>query len=388
MRWALAVLLLSPTLSRADDLRLLGGKVLSGKTTEITEAGIKMKADGKEIATPLEQILALELRPVKGLLASTKYSAARLIDDTVLNCQEKGIAFAGKEVELTLLSGAKFKLPLSYITWVVRDANDAELMKKWDRLVKDKVRADRLIVLKDGELNPLEGTLGAVDEKNQTIDFTQGTEKIAAKLEKAHGLIFFRPDAAAKEPLCRVFDSQGNVLTATSLKLVKDAFELKTTFGASIDLKEEAVARIDFNMGKLMFLSDLEPSRVVEKSRIGLAEPYRRDANLDGQPIQLDQAYAKGLSLHAHTELEYPLQGKFKEFKAVLGVDSRVGTASHAKVTIICDGTEKFSDTVSGKVRPIVVDVKGVTTLRIIVSSPDFFGLGDHATLADAQVRK
>jgi hypothetical protein len=60
----------------------------------------------------------------------------------------------------------------------------------------------------------------------------------------------------------------------------------------------------------------------------------------------------------------------------VLGVDARVGTASQAKVTIYCDGAMRFSETVTAKVRPIMLDVKGVTTLRIVVSSPDFFGLG------------
>ncbi len=72
-------------------------------------------------------------------------------------------------------------------------------------------------------------------------------------------------------------------------------------------LKRETVARLDFNIGKLTFLSDLEPAKVVERSGIGLITHYRKDANLDGEPILLEKQHAKGLSLHAHTELSYQL---------------------------------------------------------------------------------
>jgi hypothetical protein len=391
----IGVLLLAAAQAGADELRVLGGKVVSGKTTAISAGEIVIQAEGGEVKTPLGQALALDFRPAKGIPAGAKYMDVRLVDDTILHCQ--AVEFLGKpaegkdkrdQVELTLLSGAKLKLPLDFITWFVRDGHNAALMKQWDAMVTEKVRSDRVVLLKKEGLDPGEGTLGTVNPKEKTIAFTREGTTIQARLENIHGLIFFRPEPPGETPLCRVHDAQGNVMTAASLTYKGAAFELVTTFGAKVALAADAVARIDFNMGKLAFLSDMEPGRVVEKSKLGLVEPYRRDTNLDGQPIQLDRAYAKGLSMHAYTELDYNLAGKFKEFKAVLGVDARVGTASQAKVTIYCDGAMRFSETVTAKVRPIMLDVKGVTTLRIVVSSPDFFGLGDHATLADAQVSK
>jgi len=385
--WALTVLLIVAGSTWADEVRTISGKVVSGKTTAISDGEIVITTAAGDVRTPLSQVIALDLRPAKGIAAGTKYTDVRLVDDTILHCQN--VAFLGKEMELTLLSGIKLKLPLAFVTWLVRDAQEPKIMAQWEKILAAKIRGDRVAILRDGDLNALEGTLSTVDTKEQTITFTrEGGISIPAKLDKLHGLFFFRPDPPTETPLCRVFDSQGNTLAAAGITFKGDTFELKTTFGAMVELKVEAVARIDFNMGKLAFLSDMDPTRVVEKSRLGFVEPYRRDLNLDGQPILLDRSYGKGLSMHAYTELDYNLQGKFKQFKAVLGVDSRVGTSSQARVAIYLDGSLKFNETVSGKVLPIVLDVKGVSTLRIVVSSPDFFGLGDHATLADPQVTK
>jgi hypothetical protein len=162
---------------------------------------------------------------------------------------------------------------------------------------------------------------------------------------------------------------------------------LTTSFGAKVSLKRDQLAKLDFNIGKLTFLSDLEPAKVVERSGIGLVTHYRKDANLDGEPILLEKQHAKGLSLHAHTELSYNLAGKYKDFKARLGVDVRTGGDSQALVTIYCDGDKRFAETVSIKAsRDIALSVKDVQTLRIVVSSRNILDLHDHATLADARV--
>lgn len=389
-RWfSLAVLLLCPVLAAADTLRTLDGKVHTGTLTDITATDVILQTESGPVKTPMAQVLFLDLRPAKGLPAGTKYIDVRLLDDTVLHCQD--VAFLGKEVELTLLSGAKFKLALSYITWFLRNAQDPGLMAQWEKMTKEKIRTDRVIVQKAGDLIPLEGLLGAVDPEAKTITFTQeGVDPYGAKLDKVAGLIFFRPDPPKETPICRVLDTQGNALSATNLLLKKDAIELTTTFGGKVELAADAVSRIDFNMGKLAFLSDMEPSRVVEKFALGWNEPYRRDANLDGQPIQLqEKSFVKGLSMHAYTELEYELGGKFKEFKAMVGADQRVGaTPSRARVAIYLDGALKFNETVTGKSWPLALEVAGVNSLRIVVSSPDIFGRGDHATVGDAQLTK
>jgi hypothetical protein len=143
-------------------------------------------------------------------------------------------------------------------------------------------------------------------------------------------------------------------------------------------------------MGKLTYLSALTPSKVVEKSGVGLPIAYRKDKNLDGEPIVLgDKAFPKGLSMHAYTQLEYNLGGKYKEFKAFLAVDPRVGSESKARVTIEADNQQLHSEevTTATPLRQLTLTLpKKAGRLRITVSSSNILDLHDHVTLADAKV--
>lgn len=381
----LALLLILNSPLAAAELTTLTGKNVQGTVISLNDTEITMRTDaGQMVVTPLSQVLALDLRSAKGI-GPGKFSDVRLLDDTILHCGK--VAFKGQQVELTLLSELVITLPLNHVLSVVHEAQNETLMKRWSEIVAQKARRDRIVILRDGELNALEGTLGEVDA--QTIQFKrEGVGAIPVRFDRLHGLIFFRLEAPADNPLCRIYDVGGNMLTAVKLGFDGQNYLVTTSFGAKVPMPAESLAKLDFNLGKVTFLSDLEPAKVVERPGLGLPTPFRRDANLNGEPIVLDKNYAKGLSLHAHTELEYKLGGKYKELKAILGVDSRVSeTESKAVVTIYCDGEKRFSEMVNAKaIRPIALNIKDVQVLRIVVSARDFSNLHDHATLAEVRV--
>src|SRR5436190_7550016 len=87
LRTLLALLLLAP-LAAADELRTLGGKTHSGTVTNITEKEITLKTADAEVTVPLAEVLALDLRAVKGVPTGVPYSDVKLLDDTVLHCSK------------------------------------------------------------------------------------------------------------------------------------------------------------------------------------------------------------------------------------------------------------------------------------------------------------
>lgn len=371
--------------SSADELKTLAGKNFTGTVTGISSSSVTIRTDKETVDTPLSQVLALELRAVKGMVG--KYTAVRLVDDTLLQCTR--ISLKKDQAELTLSGGVKVGLPLSAIVWLIHEAQNDNLRKRFDDEISKRIKKDRIFILRDEEVNPIEGTLGEVDAKGETIQFKpEGADAISISLERVHGLAFYRSESATQTPICKMIDVHGNQFYAKSVAYNGKEFDLTTTFGAKITLRADAVAKFDYNMGKLTFLSDMEPVKIYYRTWSPFNQ-YRKDTNLDKETIILEKQHAKGITLNAHTELDYKLDGKFKEFKATLGVPrgSESQSLVRATVTIYCDGEKKFSEVITAKtIRPISLNVKDVNILRIVVSGPNEVESYHNVTLAEARV--
>jgi hypothetical protein len=385
---SLALFLIVVSISSAEELKLLQGRSISGKLLTISPSEITMKTDKGKVTIPLRQVLGLEIQPPAKEIKARSYADVRLIDDTLLHCTQ--ISFKGRNVTLTLPSGITLQLPLNQMVWFMREAQDAQLRKKWDELLAVKVKGDRVVVLQQGELNSLEGTFGDMDEKGKTIQFRQDAgEVVPIAVERLHGMIFHRLEAANRVPVCRIIDTQGNTLSVVAIHYDGKKYAVTTTFGSTITFAPKGLAALDFNLGKLTYLSDMTPTKVIERSGAGLVVHYRKDTNLDGEPIRLGKVgYSKGLSIHAHTELEYDLAGKYKQFQAIIAVDPSIGVESQPVVTIVCDGEKRFSRVFTSRDPPqtISLNVKDVAALHIVVSSQNFLDLHDQVTLANALI--
>jgi hypothetical protein len=382
----LVLLVASPTL--ADELRTLDGKAISGSLVSLDNKEIVFKAnDGGTSNHPLDTVLGLELKPIVGL-GGKAYTEIRLVDDTVLRCKEATLK--DKDVAVVLTSGQAFKVPLASVVTLLKGAEDAKVRRAFDTLVNSAGKRDRLVTVFGDTVNDLEGTFGEVDAKGETITFKSADgDDLKPLLTKVRGMIYYRETPANLQPICMVYDIDGSAIVANKVAIKGDKLTLSTTIpGVTLTLAQADIARFDYNMGKLTFLSDLTPTKVVEESAVGLIVTHRKDLNLDGEPLKLGgQTYKKGLSLHAHTELEYDLKGKYKKFSAVLGVDPREGTDSKATVTIEVDGRSKFSQVITEqKNEELNIDVTKAKTIRIIVTSSNFLDLHDHVTIANPKV--
>jgi hypothetical protein len=384
----LFALLLLPALAVADELRTLDSKALTGSLVSLDDKEIVFKAaDGGTTRHPLETVLGLDLRPVVGL-GGKAYAEIHLVDETVLRAE--AVALKGKELEVVLFSGQAFKVPLVSVANILKGAEDAKIRKAFDGLVNAGTKRDRVVIVSDDAINDLEGTLGEADAKGEKIAFKSvDGEELQVPLSRLRGIIFYREAPANLQPLCTIYDVDGNAIVASKVLAKGDKLTVATTIpGMTLTLAQSSAARFDFNMGKLTFLSDLTPSKVIEDSAVGLVVTHRKDANLDGEPLMLEsQVYKKGLSLHAHTELEYDLKGKYKQFTAVLGVDPREGGDSKATVSIEVDGRTKFSEVITAqKTVSLNIDVSKAKAIRIIVTSSNFLDLHDHVTIANPKV--
>lgn len=98
--------------------------------------------------------------------------------------------------------------------------------------------------------------------------------------------------------------------------------------------------------------------------------------------------YSKGLGTHANSHLIYSIDGKYKTFKSVIGLDDRVGGGGSVTYEVHGDGRLLYSSELlngNSNALPISVDVTGVNKLELKVwKNGD--NSNDYANWADARL--
>ncbi|MBC8108050.1 MAG: NPCBM/NEW2 domain-containing protein [Anaerolineae bacterium] len=111
----------------------------------------------------------------------------------------------------------------------------------------------------------------------------------------------------------------------------------------------------------------------------------------DGQALKINGVtYAKGLGVHAASDLRYSLVGgNYTSFSTLYGVDDEEGGAGSVKFQIYLDGVLAFdSGTVRGNqaAKSITVNVTGKSELRLVVTDNGDGANSDHADWATPQL--
>ena len=400
---SLLALALAVSISSAAELQTLKGEIHKGDLVSVTDKEVVFAKATEQITVPIAQILHVTaLGPAEKIPPETVYHDVELNDGTLLHCSH--FLIKGKNIEATLLlTGQKLVLPLASVGSVLANANLEKYRKDWTDRLKKKGNRDILARLNDGVVNPLPGLIGFGSADGKTLDFTLkvGTEEreLAVPLENIHGLIFKRDvDPNIKLPICKLVDTYRNIVQVLSVVQTPEGLTVTTPSGAKLEYPLAKVTMLDYSNGKLVFLSDLEPDRLVELSTEDRIDHYKRDRNMDGKErIKLKTIpYPKGLAIHADTQMDFILNGEFSVFKAVIGFDDAVGgVPGPVKVRIEADGKELFSKTFDRKdwktstpAEVIEKSIKDVQTLRIEVMSGDLLTLGKHVVIADAKVSK
>jgi hypothetical protein len=404
----LLALLLFASLSLAAEVKLhvLGGKVIQGELVSIDATNVVLKSATGPVSTPARDVLRVEMGNAYAPLAGQKYTDVMLNDGTLLHCSQ--VALKGKQADVTVLPSLSLKLPVSAISYVLNDAQDANVQKNWKACLASKTFAekrkhkyDMLATMRAGTFVDLYGTLGDGDDKGEKIPFElESGTKANPTIARIVGLSFLRTtDGSLPDTACTVEDTHKNQLLAAKLTVADGKCQVTTLGGVVIEYPDlKLLFNLDYRKGRLDYLSEMTPVSVEVSSSEDRIDKYIRDKNLDGGPIRLfsktrsDLAktpYKKGLVLLSKTVLVYNLNGDYQKFEAVVGVDALVNQETNATLTIEGDGNRLLSVNVGYTDEPkeIRVPIKGVRQLKITVGS-ELLDLGNHVVLADARVSK
>lgn len=382
------------SITQAADLTTLDGKKSVGEIASIDAKELVFQTKAGNETYDLTKLSAIDITPFKEPAAGTKWVEIELIDGSQFRCVDFKVK--GKTAILTLLgTNQKVEIPASTLLYMIRDISDPKLNQAFRGILSKRGKRDIWIVPKGESLDEVKGTFGDGDVTGDNIKFEveASSEKIDIQMSRVYGMIFNQPPGIeVAQTVCKVIDAAKNTLYAKSLSITeKKSFVVETVTGVRVEYPSiTSIGKLDFSAGAVMFLSNVDPSKLDQTSTEGIPEPYRRDRNLDNNELKIGGVkFAKGLAIHSRSVLTYDLGGKYKLFQTTVGVDDCV--EGESKVTLIIEADYKpiFKEVIKKGDKPRVLNlaILNVKQLRITVES-DFLDLGNQVDLAEAKVLK
>ncbi len=378
----------------------LAGDVVVGELKSLSAHELVLETAAGSVTLPLSKLASLT--PQTPLSTATPATAVlvELVDGSALPAFDYTVAKG--QATLRGPGDAPQEVPTKAIRSVRFETTGGQtpaIDKQWAEIRETKAAGDLLVVRKDDALDYLEGVVGDIDA--DTCHFELDGEAIPVKRAKIAGFVYAHPGAAElAEPIGQLATSGGARLQLKSIELSGDLLKLETTAGTTHEVSPAETVRFDFTLGKIAFLSDLEPESVTFTPLVGFEQPpkgllgfyeYRRDMGFEQSPLRLDgKMFRKGLALATRTELVYKLPGKFRLFRGTVGIDDSTRETGSVRLSIKGDGKVLWEGDVRGTdpARQLELDVAGVRRLEILADYGEGLDVGDRLDLGDAQVTK
>ncbi len=265
---------------------------------------------------------------------------------------------------------------------------------KFGALVREHLAArseskDTLIALRDDKPRSLEGAIEAISGDGGSFNFRNRVLHFTSR--NAVGLVLAAAAGAKPAPAICVIDD-GYRVAGHILRTSADSISVRGVSDVAISLSVPTIREIRFNSTRVVYLSDLKPSGEQQRSVFDIHWPIRFDRAVSNRTLAMNgRSYAKGLGVHAHSEITFQLDQAYQSFAATIGIDDFTRPAGHVIFQVFGDDRELFnSGPITGRDDPqdVLVDLAGVRVIRLVVQQAEQLDIGDHANWANARLIK
>jgi hypothetical protein len=371
------------------ELTTLSGRRQAGVLTELSSDNASLTTAGKSAKFPLTEVLDIRAIGPKGATAAAdaRRPELALSDGSHFFFSGLRVSASGAQVETANLG--KFALPLNSLASIRFTTIDPQIADAWRELAARELTRDMLVIRKGNVLDHLDGTVGSIDDVG--IHFVIDGEDVALKREKIFGVVYARRNAEVGKPVCEVTSTGGDFVKVQSAQWTDGQLKAGILGGAQVSIPGDQIVTLDFSLGKVRYLSQLEPREVKYTPFFDQVWTYYRDRPRDGGMLRLgNKEYARGLWIHSRTLLKYRLNADYRRFQAVMGIDQAVAPLGNVHVVISGDDKVLHQSDVRGTDPPLNLDldIAGVRELAILVDFGGDLDIADHLDLADAKVIK
>jgi hypothetical protein len=365
------------TFSGAERLELASGETVEGRLTEVRDGALVFRTGAGERLFKLAELARLERWPA---------AAARRETDGLVTA-------AGDVLELQVLDldKGRFHLDSPRFGELTLEAGGCRLLF-FDRGLAEAAERARAaggdeLELATGSRTPAElrwvqadklgfqSPLGALDVKKKDLAWVR---------------LAGRPPEKPEAGRCRLRLSSGEALVGRPLALAGGRLRL-AWLGRELEVPWDLVRAIESPGERLAYLSELEPSAQKTAAALGPVRPMAADRSAAGAPLVLGgRSFERGLGMRARTEAAWRLEGKWKRFRALAGLDAEAAARGSrgAVFKVLADGRKLFEKQLLADGAPAAVDldVSGVKELVLALEPGPGFEVGDYGDWADARL--
>jgi hypothetical protein len=386
----------------------LNGPAVSGELASLSSQRAAVVTQEGELDLPLNELLAVDFKREDAAAASSATMWVELTDGSRLAAVSYQVY--GGEAAIALAGGGELKVETRKIRHALLRPHDEALARQWTSVTGAAVKSDTIVVRKptsDGgfSLDSAEGLLQ--DMTPRVVRFEFDGEMIDVPRERVEGVIYYHPvGRSLPEPICEVIDTAGSHWRVKSLGIDGDQLRLATVAGLEADVPLERVARLDFSLGKLLYLSDLKPGSVRVDPGIPLSQNDRdelseylarfnrprHDEVMGGAALRLDeQTFPKGLELASRTQISFSLPDAYRKLTGLAGFDANVPAGSKVEIVFVGDGKELARQAIvaeGSEPTPLEIDLGGARRLQIRVEHLDKRQITHRVHLCNLRISK
>lgn len=390
--WIVSVDWSAPATLGSDELGTViierfDGTNLKGTITKIDAEG-NVFGKGLPKSLNLRDIVGLET--AKTMEARDVYNVSlHLVDGGILRVRNPEL----QSEKMVFRSGNGLaELPVSLVRAIVWKQSESV-----DKLIANpSVDEDSVLVQTSEGERGVQGIVEGLDRQELKINY-QGESRTIG-LERLNAIVMADIGLAAPDgPMATVRLTDGSTTRGVLGELADGRLSLQTSGRTALEINADKVVSIAINSDRLIFLSDLDPVDVQQKSVFTVTRPWQRDQSVEKRKLAIgsgesDQPlrFKKGLGTQSFTELVFRNEDGFDQFAATVGIAIETQGRGDCRMVVRGDGIELWSGRVRGTDPPqeIKVDIKGMQDVALVVYPGEDFDLADHANWGNARFLK
>ncbi len=370
------------------------GTSLVGEFVALSPGEIIWKADGDERTTSLADLARIRFH--------RRLDTSR-VPDPCLAFPKSGGRVSGAILE-TMPDGfimrtrfaKRLKLPFASLRAITfeKEGWPPEVLARYESALTGARPGEDLLLARsekaaDG-VREIPGILLELGPTSGEFRFNDRSRRV--RLEKIFALVFAAsleepPGSSASMEL-----SSGEVFTGSLSSIEDDLISFATHFDEVISCSLDEVESLTLNSDRIVYLDSLEPHSHTSSGMVQNGWMFRKNRNVFNQPMRMDAVeYEHGIGVHAHSEIQFRLGGRYETFAATIGIDDGVRPGGHVRFKVIVDGSVAYDGepmTGADRATPISVPVSGAEWMTLIVETADHADIGDWANWAAARLIK